>query len=34
MFWDFNDRCADKDTAQMSAIRSSFKNYIWTCVDS
>lgn len=34
MFWDFNDICADSDTAQMSAIRSSFKNYIWTCVDS
>ena len=34
MFWDFNDVCADPSTAQMSAIRSRFKNYIWTCVDS
>jgi hypothetical protein len=33
MFWDFNDLCADPATAQMSAIRSRFKNYIWTCVD-
>jgi hypothetical protein len=34
MFWDFDDVCADSNTAQMSAIRSRFKNYIWTCVDS
>jgi len=34
MFWDFDDICSDPNTAQMSAIRSRFKNYIWTCVDS
>jgi hypothetical protein len=34
MFWDFDDICSDSNTAQMSAIRSRFKNYIWTCVDS
>jgi hypothetical protein len=34
MFWDFSDICADSNTAQMSAIRSRFKNYIWTCVGS
>jgi hypothetical protein len=34
MFWDFDGLCADSSTAQMSAIRSRFKNYIWTCVDS
>jgi hypothetical protein len=34
MFWDFNDICEDPKTAQMSAIRSRFKNYIWNCVDS
>ncbi len=34
MFWDFDDICADSNTAQMSAIRSRFKNYLWSCVDS
>jgi hypothetical protein len=33
MFWDFNDLCADANTASMSAIHSRFKQYIWTCVN-
>jgi hypothetical protein len=33
MFLDFDDLCSDARTAQMSAIRGRFKNYIWTCVN-
>ena len=33
MFMDFDDLCSDASTAQMTAIRTRFKNYIWTCVN-
>jgi len=32
IFWDFEDLCADSRTASMSALRTRFKDYIWTCV--
>jgi hypothetical protein len=34
MFWDFNDLCSDSSTASMSAIRRSFKKFIWGCVNA
>jgi hypothetical protein len=33
MFYDFGDLCGDSRTARKSAIRTRFKNYIWTCVN-
>ena len=33
VFWDFEDLCADARTASMSALRTRFKDYIWTCVN-
>ena len=33
MIWDFNDLCADPDTAGMRAIHGRFKGYLWTCVN-
>lgn len=33
MFWEFNDLCSDSRTASMSAIRTRFKDYIWTCAN-
>ena len=33
IFWDFEDLCADSRSSSMSALRTHFKNYIWTCVN-
>jgi len=33
MFWDFNDLCEDSNRARMNAIRTRFKDYLWTCVN-
>jgi hypothetical protein len=33
IFWDFEDLCADARSASMSALRTRFKDYIWTCVN-
>ncbi len=33
MYWDFDDTCADPETARSQAIRKIFKNYIWTCIN-
>jgi hypothetical protein len=33
MFWDFDELCSDSRTGGMSAIRTRFKQYIWTCVN-
>ncbi len=32
MFWDFDDTCADSQTARAQAIRRIFKSYIWSCI--
>ena len=32
MFWDFDDTCADPQTARSQAIRRIFKSYIWSCI--
>ena len=33
IFWDFEGLCADSRSASMSALRTRFKDYIWTCVN-
>ena len=32
MYWDFEDTCANAETARSQAIRRIFKNYIWSCI--
>jgi len=31
--YDFDDTCADGNSAGMSALNTLFKNYIWSCVN-
>jgi hypothetical protein len=33
MFWDFDGLCSEGRTASMKAIRTRFKQYLWTCVN-